>query len=164
MNTDIILGGYYPGALAGVIGLHMNYYAPKWGLGAAFETGLASGMGAFMGRYDAGQDLFVMATDRSGIAVGSITVDGVQAGDEGARLRWFIVADAMRGQGLGTILMQKAVMFLEDRKYRRCYLTTFAGLDAARALYEKSGFVLKKQLADDPWSGHVGQQYFERQV
>jgi transcriptional regulator with PAS, ATPase and Fis domain len=48
----------------------------------------------------------------------------------------------MQGRGLGADLLGRAVSFCDERGYERIWLTTFAGLDAARALYERHGFVL----------------------
>lgn len=162
MTEAIEFGAYRPGAIAATIALHMAYYAPAWGFGAAFEAKLAREMGAFHARYDPARDLFLTAFDQSGDLLGTITIDAVAAEDDGAHLRWFIVAPSMRGRGLGKELMRRAEAFLRERGYRRAFLTTFRGLDAARALYEQHGFRLVEEAAADPWSGHVGLQRFER--
>lgn len=65
MTDGITFEGYRPGALAAVIGLHMAYYAPQWGFGAAFEAKLASDMGPFLARFDPSRDLFL--TDRKSV-------------------------------------------------------------------------------------------------
>ena len=44
------------------------------------------------------------------------------------------------------------------------WLTTFAGLDAARALYERHGFRLVSESDIDQWSGGVREQRFERRM
>jgi hypothetical protein len=51
---------------------------------------------------------------------------------------------------------------MDARGYRSAYLTTFAGLDAARALYDRHGYALVAEEKADPWSGTVGLQRFER--
>ena len=43
-----------------------------------------------------------------------------------------------------------------------CWLTTFAGLGAARALYERHGFVIDSESAVDQWRGGVREQLFVR--
>jgi hypothetical protein len=48
------------------------------------------------------------------------------------------------------------------RGWTRAWLTTFRGLDAARALYERHGFRLAAEEAADQWSGGVGVQRFVR--
>ena len=163
MTDGIAFGGYRPGALAALIGLHMAYYAPQWGFGAAFEAKLAGDMGSFVARLDPSRDLFLTAWGADGRLWGSITIDGIDGHDAaGSHLRWYIVADAARGRGLGAALMARAMAFVDGCGYRRCTLTTFAGLDAARALYERHGFALVAEETADPWSGTVGLQRFDR--
>lgn len=153
--------GYRPGLIASVIALHMAYYAPRWGFGASFESKLAREMGEFHSRYDPHRDLFLTAADEDDEIIGSITVDGIAAASEGAHLRWFIVNESMAGRGIGGDLMGNCTRFLQEKGYWRAYLTTFRGLDAARSLYERHGFVLADEQPVDPWSGDVGLQRFE---
>ncbi|MGF1525812.1 MAG: GNAT family N-acetyltransferase [Candidatus Competibacterales bacterium] len=162
MSQPFTFASYHPGVIADIIALHMAYYGPTWGFGRAFEAKLAEEMGEFHRRYHDQRDLFTAAYDDGGRLLGTVTVDGVAAHQEGAHLRWFIVAEAARGQGLGAALMARVEAFLTERGYGRAYLTTFRGLDAARALYERHGFQLVAEEAVDPWSGDVGLQRFER--
>jgi len=157
---DIELAGYRPGALAGTIALHMEYYAREWGFGADFETKLAREMGEFVPRMDAEKDLFLTAW-REGEMLGSITLDATGGGGKGAHLRWFIVSDAARGTGLGGRLMAETMRFAADRGCRNLWLTTFAGLGPARRLYEKHGFRLTQESDADQWNGGVREQLFE---
>ncbi|MEW5424179.1 GNAT family N-acetyltransferase [Amorphus sp. 3PC139-8] len=161
MTAHLTFDGYRPGALAATIALHMAYYAPTWGFGAAFESALAREMGDFMARLDPARDLFLTAYDRENHLVGTITVDGENATDDGARVRWFVVSEAARGHGLGKRLMAEAIHFLHARDYPRAYLTTFEGLDTARTLYERNGFRLVEGGAATAWSGDVRSQRFE---
>lgn len=153
--------GYRPGLIASVIAVHMTYYAPRWGFGASFESKLAREMGEFHSRYDPHRDLFLTAADEDNEIIGSITVDGIAAASEGAHLRWFIVNESVAGRGIGGALMTRCMRFLQKKGYQRAYLTTFKGLDAARSLYERHGFVLTDEHPVDPWSGDVGLQRFE---
>ncbi len=94
--------------------------------------------------------------------VGSVIVDASGGGAQGAHLRWFIVSEEMQGRGLGADLLGRALSFCDGHGYERIWLTTFAGLDAARTLYEKNGFVLTGETETDQWSGNVREQIFER--
>ena len=162
MKGDIVFDGYRPGVIGQIIGLHMQYYTPHWNFGLQFEAGLARDMGAFFPRFDATRDFFVAAYDSTGNLIGAIALDGIDLATSGAHLRWFITSDAMRGRGLGRELMKRVDTFLRENRYDRVWLTTFAGLDAARKLYEDFGFRLTVEEASDPWSGTVGLQRFER--
>ncbi len=70
----------------------------------------------------------------------------------------------MQGKGLGAQLLGRALAFCDERGYAKVWLTTFAGLDAARNLYERNGFVLRGETDADQWSGGVREQIFERQA
>lgn len=155
-------GGYRPGCVAEIVGLHARYYARAWSFGLPFEAKVAAELGAFLGRMQAGEDLFLTAYDGDDLA-GSITVDASGGGSAGAHLRWYIVSDRARGSGLGGLLMDRAMRFCDERGLP-VWLTTFAGLDAARRLYERHGFVLAGECADDQWSGGVREQRFERRA
>lgn len=45
--------------------------------------------------------------------------------------------------------------------FKKVYLWTFAGLDAARHLYEKCGFRLCEQCEGNQWEKTVTEQRFE---
>ena len=163
-HSGFVIEGYRPGALAQAVALHMGYYAGAWNFGLAFETKVAAEMAAFLSRADADRDLFLAAYNREGDMVGTITIDGVEAARQGAHLRWFVTSDAARGHGLGRGLLGRAVKFCDDRGYGLVYLTTFAGLDAARHLYEAFGFELVAESDVDQWQGGVTEQRFERRL
>lgn len=160
MTAARVCDGYRPGVIARLVGLHMAYYAPVWGFGLPFESKLAAETGAFFARFDADRDLFLAAWSGDDLA-GAVTIDGADATGAG-HLRWFIVADAWRGRGLGAELLARALATADARGCPRLHLTTFAGLDPARRLYERFGFALVAERADDAWSGGVGEQRFER--
>ena len=163
MSMITLTEGYRPGVIADVVASHIAYYAPAWGFGLRFEAKVASELSAFLTRYDAARDLFLTAADSEGRFLGSITIDGIEGHDaQGAHLRWFITTEAARGSGIGRQLMSEAMSFVDVKLYPRTYLTTFAGLDAARHLYEAHGFRLVAEAEVDAWSGSVGEQRFER--
>lgn len=151
---------YRPGCLADIVGLHARYYARHWNFGLAFEAKVARELAEFLARMDPDRDLFVAAY-HDGSVVGSIALDITGSGPDGAHLRWFIVGDAARGTGLGRRLLARAMDFC-DESGSAAWLTTFDGLHAARALYERHGFALASERAEDQWSGGVREQLFRR--
>ncbi|MFO7684786.1 MAG: GNAT family N-acetyltransferase [Desulfobacterales bacterium] len=154
-----IVRGYIPGAIGRVAELHAAYYHVHWGFGLFFEAKVASELGAFLGRYDDQADGFWTAA-AGGRVEGSIAIDGTRAAEEGAHLRWFIVSEGLRGKGVGNQLISVALDFCRLRGYRRVYLWTFEGLDAARGLYEKNRFVLVEQHKGSQWGREVNEQRF----
>lgn len=141
MDNIEITSGYVPGAIGRIAELHGTYYSFHWDLGLYFEAKVATELAEFMSRFRPEQDGAWLARTGDQI-IGGVFIDGADAGGEGARLRWFIVDPAYQGQGLGHHLIARAIAFCDRQQFRRVYLTTFAGLVAARHLYESYGFTL----------------------
>lgn len=139
MTPEIRLTGYVPGALGRIVELHGNYYHTYWDLDLYFEAKVAVELAEFLRRLDPQRDGAWFA-HADGRVIGGIFIDGKDADGEGARLRWFIVDPAYQGGGVGRRLIEAAVNFCDTQGYRRIYLTTFAGLDSARHLYERYHF------------------------
>ncbi|MDQ5986839.1 MAG: hypothetical protein CSYNP_02572 [Syntrophus sp. SKADARSKE-3] len=155
-----IVKGYVPGSIGRVAELHGTYYHRHWSFSLFFEARVATELAAFLGRYDQRRDGFWVAMQEGRIE-GSIAIDGLHAEEQGAHLRWFIVSDALRGKGIGKILMNAAIGFCRDTGYERVYLCTFEGLNTARHLYEKAGFRLVEQQMGAQWGTEVNEQRFE---
>lgn len=154
-----IVDGYSAGAIGRVAELHALYYSKVWNFEAFFEAKVASELSEFMTRYDASQDLFLTVQNSNRIE-GSITVDGSQAHKEGAHLRWFILSNALRGQGYGLKILQEAIEYCKAKQYPSIYLWTFAGLEAAQKLYTQTGFELVHEASGEQWGSVVTEQKY----
>ena len=154
--------GYVPGSLGRMVELHGRYYARDWRFGLSFEAKVACELGELLARLDPTRDGFWVAAEDDEI-VGGIAIDGSHT-PEAARLRFFIVDAANRGTGLGLELMRVALDFCRSAGHQRVFLTTFAGLDAARRLYERHGFVLTEERSDRTWGVEVTEQRFDLQL
>lgn len=155
-----IESGYIPGLIGRIVELHGTYYHEHWGFGIYFEAKVASELSEFLSRFDKKRDGIWVATVNNRIE-GSIVIDGIQAMDKGAHLRWFIVSDVLRGKGAGRQLLDTAINFCNIKGYKTTYLWTFEGLNAARHLYEDAGFKLIKQQSGLQWGTEVNEQYFQ---
>lgn len=156
--------GWAPGIIGFTVATHARYYAREWGFGPLFEARVAAGMGDFMLRYDPTRDL-VLRAELNGDFIGTISVDGSDpALPQGqAHLRWFIMSDSARGQGAGRLLFDAALAFMDEVGFSSSYLTTFAGLDPARHLYEQAGFILQHEERGESWGTPVVEQLFLRE-
>ena len=151
-----------PGDLGQIVALHGAYYAKHWGFGTVFEAKVARELADFAGRFTE-TDLALCATDREGLAASLILdLHDPDSGARGAHLRWFIVHDRCRGTGIGRRLVARAVEQAERYCAGRAWLTTFAGLDAARHLYEQHGFGLVREEMGEAWGTRVSEQEFRR--
>jgi GNAT superfamily N-acetyltransferase len=157
---EVELTGYVPGALGRITELHGSYYAKQWDLGLYFEAKVATELAAFLSRFDPAHDGAWFASV-NGEIVGGVFIDGKEADTLGARLRWFILDPAYQGRGIGNRLINEAVEFCKRVGFRRVYLTTFAGLNTARHLYEKQGFRL---CAEEDGSHLTGKTSLVEQV
>jgi GNAT superfamily N-acetyltransferase len=156
------IGGYFPGSIGSIVQMHGAYYADQWRFAPVFEANVAHELGELMERFDPARDGLWIARDGDAVA-GCIAIDGRRA-PEAARLRFFIVGEGRRGSGVGELLMRAALAFCRGAGFRSVFLTTFAGLDAARTLYERHGFVLAEQQPDRKWGPEVLAQRFELQL
>ena len=140
--------------------LHADFYSKLVGFGLPFEAKVARELTLFCENYDTERDGLWLVTQNGQIEA-SIAIDGSHAASDGAHLRWFIASDATRGSGIGSELMTLAMAFCQSRHYKSVYLNTFAGLDAARHLYEKHGFKLVHEQRGTMWGAEVNEQRFE---
>lgn len=140
--------------------LHGDYYHRNWGFGLFFEAKVATELAVFFSGYDEDRDGFWAVVVKERIE-GAIVIDGREASGAGAHLRWFIVADDLRGQGVGNLLMQTAMDFCRRKRYPVVYLWTFEGLAAAHHLYKRYGVSLVEQHRGDQWGMTVTEQRFE---
>jgi putative acetyltransferase len=93
--------------------------------------------------------------ERDGKVEGGGGVAPLLGGDPATcELRKMYFLPTLRGLGAGRTLMSRCLDAARDFDYRRCYLETLAGMDAAMRLYEHSGFQrLEAPLGD---TGHGG--------
>ena len=155
-----IESGYIPGSIGRIAELHGLYYHAHWGFGLYFEAKVATELSEFLQRFNKDSDGLWIATVNGRIE-GAVAIDGINAENEGAHLRWFIISDVIRGKGIGRELMRLVVDFCKRKGFKKTYLWIFEGLSAARHLYEKSGFHLIKQQSGVQWGQTVNEQYFE---
>lgn len=160
MSEIKIARGYSPGSIGRVTEMHAAYYHRYWKFELFFEAKIATELSEFLKRYDRSRDSFwtILVNDH---VEGSISIDGIDAENKGAHLRWFIISEDFWGQGLGKLLINNAINFCRNMTYEKIYLRTFEGLDTAKNLYEKSGFTLVETREGSQWGIRVNEQLYE---
>lgn len=159
----VISAGYAPGLVGHIAKMHGLAYHRLSGFGASFESKVAAGLAEFAPRLDNPVNQ-IWTANQAGRVLGSIAIDGENLGNNTAHLRWFLVDEAGRGSGTGSCLMQAAMDHCEDEGFGRIQLWTYRGLDTARRLYEKHGFVLTDEYDGNQWGQDVREQVFVRDM
>lgn len=151
-QAPITLRALQPGDLGWVIGRHGALYAQEYGWSTDFEALVARIAADFVERFDPAREAAWIA-ERDGQRLGCVFL--VQARDEArqqvipaaAQLRMLLVEPAARGHGLGQRLVDECERFAREQRYRRILLWTNSLLDAARAIYTRTGYRL---IASEP--------------
>ena len=93
--------------------------------------------------------------ESEGIVLGGGGVAPLHGGEPGVcELRKMYFLPELRGLGAGKALIGQCLDAARKLGYRRCYLETLTGMDAAQKLYEAQGFArIPKALGN---TGHFG--------
>jgi len=93
--------------------------------------------------------------ERDGVVEGGGGVAPLEGGDDDiCELRKMYFLPSLRGLGAGAAVMARCLDAARDFGFRRCYLETLSGMDAAMRLYERSGF--RRIAAPMGATGHGG--------
>ena len=157
-DRTFLLRDPHPGDLGWVAHRQAVLYAREYGWDWTFEALVSEIIGRFVNDFDAARERCWIA-ESEGEIVGSVFV--VSEDDVTARLRMLYVEPTARGLGLGRRLVEECIRFARTKGYHRMVLWTNDNLDAARRIYETTGFSLDdekphfsfgKQLVGQTWS------------
>lgn len=158
--TIVYGSGYRPGLLGWCVEQHGRYYAENWGFAIPFETMVAADMAGFFRRLEGPKNHIFWAVDDAGL-IGTVSVDAGGAESGLSHVRWFITHERARGKGVGRQLFSNLLDTARLDQVTGLFLWTFQGLEAARTLYEQSGFRLAREQRDRTWGVEVLEQRFE---
>jgi len=138
-SVPYILRPPRPGDMGWIVSRHGEVYSGEYGWDDRLEALTAEIVAAFIRNNDPRRERCWIA-ERAGETAGSIFI--VKDSDEVARLRLLLVDAKARGLGIGARLVDEAVRFSREARYRKVTLWTHSILTAARHVYEQAGFRL----------------------
>jgi putative acetyltransferase len=102
--------------------------------------------------------------ERDGAVIGGAGVAPLEGGEpDVCELRKMYFLPAARGIGAGSAMMQRCLDAARADGFKRCYLETLTGMDAAQTLYRRSGFTALCSAMGG--TGHHGcDRYFIREL
>jgi DNA-binding MarR family transcriptional regulator/GNAT superfamily N-acetyltransferase len=129
-----------------IVSRHGALYSEEYGWDERLEALTAEIIAAFIRNYDHRRERCWIA-ERDGENVGSVLL--VKETAEIARLRLLMVESKARGLGIGARLVDEALRFAREARYRSVTLWTHSVLTAARHVYERAGFKLVARREHD---------------
>lgn len=109
---------------------------------------LTQGVIALVEKFNPQKDcMFILECDKSPSGCVAIT----HTKDDVAQLRYFFLEPELRGLGVGTELLHKALNFCREKKYSHVFLWTVSAQETARKLYKKIGFEITETSENENW-------------
>ena len=148
-----------PGDLGMITHRHGVLYADEFGYDETFEAIVAEILVRFVREHDPKRERLWVA-ERDGVFAGSIMC--VAASPSVGQLRLLLVEPKMRGHGLGRHLVDACLRFARRAGYESMTLWNQSGQEAARRLYERAGFCLRREEPHQAWGRELTSQWWER--
>ncbi|KFE99665.1 GCN5 family acetyltransferase [Chryseobacterium formosense] len=150
--------GLKPGDIGYLIHLHGKLYTEESGYSQDFEKYVIKTFSEFLENYSPENDKIWLAEYNQQI-VGCVAI--LQRSSEEAQLRWFLTLPMFRGTGIGKKLLNTALDYCKDKKYKNLYLLTTSFQEKAIAMYEKVGFVKTESVESVQWGQLLVEERFD---
>jgi ribosomal protein S18 acetylase RimI-like enzyme len=133
-------------------------YAREHGYDQTFEAYVACGLAEFVQSFNPDKDRIWLAETKTRI-IGSVAIVGHSR--TSAQLRWFLVHPEYRRLGIGKQLLEEAVRFCKECKYKTIFLWTTNELTAASHLYTRFRFIKTEEKTHRIWGKTVTEEKYE---
>ncbi len=160
-NDVIRIRPYISSDIEYVISRHKTLYYAERHLSDVFFSYVDDIVYRFVQNYDERTDCLNIL-ECNGAPAGSIAV--VNAGDNVAQLRFFMLEPEMRRRGYGNKLMELALGFCRQHGYRKVFLLTITAQVVARHVYETHGFHKVSSRDKSEWGENVVEEQWEKNL
>jgi ribosomal protein S18 acetylase RimI-like enzyme len=133
-------------------------YAREYGYDETFEAYVAEGLAEFMQSFSPHKDRIWLA-ETNGQIIGSIAIVGRSRVE--AQLRWFLVHSDFRRLGIGKELLQNALRFCKEHRYKSLFLWTTSELSAVGHLYTSFGFRKTEERTHEIWGKRATEEKYQ---
>lgn len=123
-----------------------------------WKTYLTQGVDQMLKQFDQERDCIYLL-EKDNALCGCIAIAHVT--NDTAQLRFFFVDPRLRGFGAGDLLIEYALAFCKEKRYRNVFLWTCSHLASARHLYQKHGFQPTQTHPNDEWGAPVTEERWE---
>jgi GNAT superfamily N-acetyltransferase len=151
-----------PGDLGWVVERHGALYAMEFGWDQSFEALVARIVADFASGHDPRREAGWIA-EVDGRRAGSVFCVASER-DGAAKLRALLVEPAVRGRGVGRLLVERCIAFARGAGYARLELWTTADLEAAGRLYDAAGFRVARETRERAFGTEVVSRHMELEL
>jgi GNAT superfamily N-acetyltransferase len=160
---QILFTGFQPEAAIQVIPILANFFLRQYAGDEEFRDRLTKEVETYLVELDNPRNGAVCAWVDKKLA-GAVFIDAAMLETHGAWIRWFVVDEKFRGQGLGQVLFEKALEHCRERAWPRITIRTFKSVDPAVELYQRMGFRLFQERDFSTGKSQITEQWFEKRV
>jgi len=150
-----------PGDIGYIIYLHSKIYDQESNFSNEFESYVIKTFSDFLENYSQEKDRLWMALYNNKI-IGCIAI--VHQSEKEAQLRWFLSDPSFRGLGIGKKLLNDAISFCIEKKYKNVFLLTTDQQESALRMYKAVGFKLTRSEQVNQWGTTFRDERYDLEI